>query len=516
MYNKKIIFIFHLILFFAANLFAQDIASGVKLIRNEKYAEAKKYFSSLLNTKSAAEAYFYLGEIYFIQEKVDSAKMFYQKGISANKESALNYAGMVRINVLNGNTSEAEKNENEAIELSDEKNPEVYIVLSQAYSRIKNYDKAMGLLNDAVKNGLKKSDIYVEIGKVYLGKVNGTEAIKNFETALNIDPTNPVALTYKAKVYTLINNYDAAITLLNEVIKNDPSYSPAYNDLAEVYATIKDYSKASEFYAKYIEASEITLEKQKRYASILYINKEYDKAINIAKDIVRAEPDNAVAMRILAYSYLRLEDIENSKSSFQKLFDLSLSEYQPTDYENYADLLSKTGNDSLAVEYLYKVVEVDSSRKDIYGKISVLCFKNKKWDCVISSLKSKGSISAQEYFDLGKAYYFVQDYTNADTSFGTLISKVPDLAIAYFWKARVQTQFDSLSEAGLAKPYYEQFLKLSNEDTVKFKKELVEAYSYLGYYYYLKEDNANSKVYWQKVYALDPKNTQAVEALKNL
>ncbi|MCZ7612326.1 MAG: hypothetical protein M5T52_01930 [Ignavibacteriaceae bacterium] len=30
----------------------------------------------------------------------------------------------------------------------------------------------------------------------------------------------------------------------------------------------------------------------------------------------------------------------------------------------------------------------------------------------------------------------------------------------------------------------------------------------------MKTDNANSKLYWQKVYALDPKNAQAVEALK--
>jgi tetratricopeptide (TPR) repeat protein len=191
-------------------------------------------------------------------------------------------------------------------------------------------------------------------------------------------------------------------------------------------------------------------------------------------------------------------------------------EYLATDYENYADLLSQTGNDSLAVEYLLKIPKVDSTRQDVYGKVAVICFKKKDWACVISSLTSKRQITAQEYFDLGKAYYFIGDYANADTSFNILTSKVPDLAIVYFWQARVKTNFDPESDSGFAKPYYEQFLQVSGEDTTKFKKELIEAYSYLGYYYYLKNDNANSKLYWQKVLAIDPKNNQAIEAVKSL
>jgi len=195
---------------------------------------------------------------------------------------------------------------------------------------------------------------------------------------------------------------------------------------------------------------------------------------------------------------------------------MSSVEYLPSDYENYADLLSETGNDSLALDYLYKVFELDSTRYDILSKISVKCFQKKKWDCVITALNRKQNLTAQEYFDIGKAYYLLQDYPNADTSFGFLISKAPELAIAYFWKARVQTNFDPESDSGYAKPYYEKFITLSKEDNSKFKKELVEAYSYLGYYNYLKTENSISKLYWQKVYALDPENKQAIEALKSI
>lgn len=514
---KKILICLQFVLIFGGNLFAQDISSGVKLIKNEKYSEAKKYFSSLINSKSKAEAYFYLGQIYFLQGKLDSAKTLYSKGIEADNDYPLNYAGMVKVDFAENNLTEADKIQNEALDI-DDKNPSLYIIIAEAYSqpKVKNYDKSLELLNKALKLDSKNKEGYLALGNIYLDKNNGTEAIKNYQKVIDMDPNNSEAMTLKANVYILINNYSDAIPLLLEAVKADSSYSPAYHALAELYANQKDYANAAKYFSDYIEKSEINPDNQKRFASILYLNKQYTEAINILKDIIQTEPDNPIAIRTLAYSYLRLGDTQNSMQYFQKLFQIPSVEYLTSDYENYADLLDSTGNDSLAVEYLYKVVNQDSTRKDVLGKISVLEFKNKKWDGVITALEKKVALTGQEYFDLGKAYYFIQNYPKADSVFDILTKKIPDLAIAFFWQARVKTNFDPESDSGLAKPYYEQFITLSKEDTTKFKKELIEASSYLGYYFYLKKDNEESKLYWQKVYALDPTNKQAIEALKNI
>ena len=501
------------------DLFAQSATtdSGVKLIKNEKFTEAKKYFNSLLNGKLKPEAYFYLGQIYFLQEKLDSAKASYLKGIEADKDFPLNYAGLVKIYAAGKNNSLADKNQEEAIDL-DDKSPEVYIVLSEAYSnpKVKNYDKAIELLNSGLKINPKFAATYIALGKAYLEKNKGTEAANNFQNAIDIDGTNAEALTLKAKIYILVDNNKEAISLLNEAIKNDPSYSPAYNELAELNYTMRDYAKAAEYYNLYMETSEVNLEKKKRYASMLYLNKEYQKAIDILVKVIQAEPGNPVPVRILAYSYLKLEDSENSISYFKKLFEMPSVEYLPTDYENYADLLSQTGSDSLAIEFLSKIVELDSTRKDILGKMSVLCYKNKNWNCVISSLEKREELTGQELFDLGKAYYFVKDSLMADTTFARLIEAKPDLAIAYHWRGRINSMFDPETELGLAKPFYEQFITLSKEDTTKFKKELIEAYSYLGYYFFLQDDKEISLINWEKVAALDPENEQAKVAIEEL
>ena len=516
MYSRKLFVGFYLLIIFSVNLLAQDISSGVRLIRSEKLAEAKKYFMSLVGSKVSDEACFYLGEIFLQQEKVDSAKLFYEKGIEANKKFPLNYAGLVRLNVLEGNSTQAEKNKEEAIDLGNDKNPEVYVVLSKAYSLIKENKKAIELLNSALKINAQHANTYLAFGKIYLQENNGTDAVKNFQKAIDADPTNPEALTWKAKVYILINNYESAISLLDEAIKSDPSFAPAYVELAELYYTMKNYSKAAENYALYLANTEVAVEKQKRYISILYLNKDYQEAIDILKEMEKTDADNPFSIRILAYSYLRLDNNQISMSYFQKLFDLPKVDYLSTDYENYGNLLSKTGNDSLAALYLTKVVDLDSTRKDVLSDISVLYFKNKKWDGVITTLERKNQLKAQEYFDLGKAYYFTQNYTKADSAFNILTQKVPDLGIAYFWQARVKSNFDPESEQGLAQPFYEKFINLSSNDTSKFKKELIEAYSYLGYYFFIKNDKASSLENWLKVYALDPENAQAKRAIDEL
>lgn len=48
--------------------------------------------------------------------------------------------------------------------------------------------------------------------------------------------------------------------------------------------------------------------------------------------------------------------------------------------------------------------------------MSVINFKNKNWPGVVSALTSKGTLTAQEYFDLGKAYMFIGDKAVAEVT----------------------------------------------------------------------------------------------------
>ena len=77
-----------------------------------------------------------------------------------------------------------------------------------------------------------------------------------------------------------------------------------------------------------------------------------------------------------------------------------------------------------------------------------------------------------------------------------------------------KASLDPETEQGLAKPYYEKLIEVALPNGDKNKNELVEAYQYLGYYYYLKNDATNATANYQKVLALDPNDVKANEFMK--
>ncbi|HVV55609.1 MAG TPA: hypothetical protein VHC47_09805, partial [Mucilaginibacter sp.] len=75
--------------------FAQSLDDAKKAIDAEQFQKAKSMLKNLTVTQpSKDENYFYLGWVYIKQEDPDSAKMFFQKGLNVNQQSALNLVGL--------------------------------------------------------------------------------------------------------------------------------------------------------------------------------------------------------------------------------------------------------------------------------------------------------------------------------------------------------------------------------------------------------------------------------------
>ena len=140
-----------------------------------------------------------------------------------------------------------------------------------------------------------------------------------------------------------------------------------------------------------------------------------------------------------------------------------------------------------------------------------------------------------EYFTIGRNLYLqankienesiqrIEYLARADSAFDKVIIYAPESYLGYFWKGRVSSLRDSETTQGLAKPYYEKSMIMfeQNPDKEKYKRELIETYSYLGYYYYLKSDEDKQALklslsFWEKVLNIDPSNKGAKEAVSEL
>ena len=88
---------------------AQDIDQAKKAVDAEQYEKAKSMLKSIIQAKPEnGKATFLLGNIYLKQNIEDSAKIFFQKGLSAPEGGRFNNIGLGQIDLENGNTAAAQ------------------------------------------------------------------------------------------------------------------------------------------------------------------------------------------------------------------------------------------------------------------------------------------------------------------------------------------------------------------------------------------------------------------------
>ncbi|MCU7499255.1 MAG: tetratricopeptide repeat protein [Bacteroidota bacterium] len=509
---------------------AQDVKQGVRLIDVEKYTEARNFFENLVKSNPKnADAYYWLGKLDIKEGKTDQAQADFQKGIDANKENAINFVGLGQVQLIKNDSTSAIKQFDEALDMTDSKDANIMIAIADAYlgSDTKNFGRPIQLLSKAKAVSKKNPAIFERLGDIYLRLVNGSMAIQNYQTAIDYDSANVKAYIGIGQIYAKIKNYPDAEANFTKAITVDPTYAPAFKEFGEYYYSRKDYVKAADMYKKYIDNTEPTNEKLTRYATMLYLAKDYNTAVNVISQVTDkgGKPD-AQLQHILAYSYYSVDDAQKGIPAFDKYFQMAdPKEITSTDYDYLGKLQLKAGNDSLAIENYKKAIAMDSSRSDLHGDMAALYFKDKKWEDAAREYELKEKTSGKplkvvEYFNLGQAYYKMSNFKMADTTYAKMIALSPDQPIGYYYRALSNAQLDPESEQGLAKPHYEKFIdvvtKMAPDQQAKYKNHLIEAYSYLGYFYYLKKDNATSRQFWIKVQELDPENKQAKEALKAL
>lgn len=552
---RKLILLTGTAMVLAASLSAQTLQDAFKLTESEQYDAATVVYQQLISGKpNDASLYYYFSDNMISAENTDSARILLNKGKSIDANNALLKIGEAKLllNAIGINESRAAAQKNpgdeelakrlkdaqlfteQGIALINEattgtKELAVLIEGAEAMIHYKNKEltKAKELLDRA--NGLDQKNIQIHLlfGDLYAEQNNGTLAADYYNKAVDLNRTSARAIVSKGKLYKRSTNYDGAAQEFQNAITIDPNYAPAHRELGEAYFKLGKLDKAKEEYRRYLELSKNNCNARIRYSSFLYISKSYQEAVNELKQVEqRCDPNNITMLRIFTYCYYELKDTANGFKSVEKLFKLLSEDARAAqDYEYYGKLLVATNKDSLGLVMLKKAYSIDPSRADLLSEIASAYFKLKDYPNVIQFYNEKiaggKDVRVTDYFYLGQAYYYNRLFNAADSTLMKLNEISPKFARGWFWRAKVNTQLDTTSELGLAKPFYESFIGLLDSATmVKSQPQLIESYSYLAYYYILKKDDAKALEFLRKKLELpldaeDRKNVQqAVDQLE--
>ena len=111
-------------------------------------------------------------------------------------------------------------------------------------------------------------------------------------------------------------------------------------------------------------------------------------------------------------------------------------------------------------------------------------------------------------------------FAKADATYAKLGETYPEqIDYANFMRARLAGAMDPDSEKGLAKPFYQAIVDHLATSTTRDNGDnmrLIEAYRYLGSYYYLNKDEATSIANFKKILEINPEDEAAKAALEAL
>lgn len=470
------------------------------------------------------ENIYYLGLGYIKTGDLNKALATFEKGISADDRNPLNIAGKGHVKLLQKKTAEGKALLTEAADMNRKKTAEQWKAVARAYlSDTKFLLDAISALEKAKAIDAGDPVTHLLLGDAYLMQNQGGESVSSYERAARADAKWAKPLFKIAKVYQRSKNEEIVMDNLTKAISVDPEYAPAYKELGETYYVKKEAAKAVAAYEKYLSISETPGEAKFQYAFFLFLNKDFKKSGEIFGEVLNDKNASPTALKFYAFTLIEQNKDQEARKILEQYFLKAKPEdIKATDYASYGKLLLKLKEDSLANEVLAKGIALDSTDVETRELQAETYLKRKKYEKAAAAYEDliktrEGGALSQDLYYMGSSYYFSEQFVEADSAFTQLAEKQPTMTVGYLWAAKARIQYDSTGDLGVAIPMYEKYIEKAVENPEKNKKELIDAYDYMGTYALQKKDNvAEAMKYFKKVLELDPKNQRAQEFMNTV
>ncbi|MHC8947841.1 tetratricopeptide repeat protein [Sphingobacterium hungaricum] len=553
---------------------AQNLKEAKAAMQAEQYDKAKGMLQQLVVKKAKdGQNYFYLGQIHLINDKIDSAAIVFNEGVTNAPNEKLNVVGLGIVDLYKGNEAAAQTKFTTATSNLGKKDylPLFYVGRAYIDAPKPDFTKAIEYLTQAKAKNAKDAEVSVALGDAYSGLRESNQAYLSYSDALDIDGTLIDPKIGQAIISRRAQAYDIVLEQLATLGTENPNYAPIYRELAETYylsslkAPEEDYreinQKAVENYKKYLSLTgDNSVEAKTRYADFLVYSGNYDELKTVSQELANAPGVDAKVFRYLGYiAYNQDKDYAKSAEYLKQLFEKVQPERLiPRDYL-YAGLANiGIGNNEEGTRLLKEAIAKQAEEDDLLAEISETAFaKYTDGDvpAAIGLFAIPASMPESDYYYDANYYIGLGEYGIGskilavkegepeveDGGLAKLAEAKPHLekavaALGAVTKATKQEDVDKyyipalyykgLAELGLDNVMYnpeeakglfvDSFTKLieavkAKPDVTNANEYLIDANNYLAFYAYYQGDNAKAKALFGETLKVNPEDEFALQ-----
>ncbi len=515
----------------AFNVKAQSIDEGKKHLYYERYESATNTLQQLVKQQpDNAQAWHLLTHTYL--QKNQAAKAADSLKLAPASVLANPYGKIAQASVMlhEGNVPQATQLLNAALNETRHKDVAVLTAAATALIEAKQGDAnaAIGLLEKAIKRDKKNPELYVLLGDAYRKLSNGTEAYRSYQRAIQADGSYAKAHHRMAGIFMSQQNPDMYVPLYEKAVAVDANYAPALYNLY-VYEFYRDPAKAMNYYNKYVTVTDKTDAVDYDLTDLYFVGKQYDKAIEKGNELIERYADSVKPriFKLVSFSYAEKKDTAKALNYLEQYFANEVdTNITSKDYATMGTFYgSMPEKDSMAAIYISKAADLEKDstvRFGYYKQLADMAKERKDYKDQAIWLEKyfvgNNNATNLDLFNWGLAHYMDTNYVAADTVFAQYVAKYPEQSFGYYWQAKSQALIDRDMEQGLAIPTYTKLVEvLQNDTTENGKKWMVEAYGYLAAYEAnTQKDYVEAVDYFEKLLEVDPENEDAKKYIEVL
>ncbi|MFA6260686.1 MAG: tetratricopeptide repeat protein [Bacteroidia bacterium] len=480
-----------------------------KLVQN--FDEAIQSFKACLLIDPSNDAVYYnLADIYFQKNQMADAEEQVNKALALNKKN--NWYWKLAETIY-----EARRDYEKAAEICiylSKQEDEVPNLLRAAYcyEQLRNYPKAIKMLEKAERRTGINEDIILRKEQLYLAQNKLSKAIKEIERLCKAYPSNIRYRVLLAELYLVNGKTKEGLAMYEDILKADPDNGYAAFALGDYYHSIKDYEKWFSYMKTGMGSSDVDIKSKLRMMVMFMTSATFEdqlsRSLLLAEIFINAHPAEPSAYMVKGDILVEQQQFLTAHMQYEKAVELDPSVLVA--WQQMMFCSTRIPDYTLLQKDCAHALEVYPTDVVFYFYHSVASMQLKQYDTAIWSAK-RGiefagedlQMRAQLYTNIGEANHNLENYSASDSAFESALKLDPLNATAM----NNHAYYLSLRKVQLDKA--EQLSKRSLE----LEPENASFADTYGWILYQKKDYPRAKIYIEQSLQKEPNNAEVIEHL---
>lgn len=302
------------------------------------------------------------GILLFSIHKIDEAEHAFQRSISIRPDLPLAYYHLGNVSINRGNLEDAIKNFERAISGKPDFVP-AYISLAKVYEEQRLISKAIEV-HRTLFDGLLNPPPLVrsELIRLYLSQQDYEPALLLLEDVLREDPNNLEATLRVGLIYVEQKKFQEASVRMKTIINQRPNDVMVRNYLGLIFEQVGAYDDAIKEYVKVLEIDNQYPDSILNLGYLYYRMKDFSKSVPLLRKSLQLQPQRIDSYLILALSLSHLEKYHDAVTVLEQ--GVALDAKIPDFHYHLGIVHEKLNQSEALIAHMEKTIDLDPTHSE--------------------------------------------------------------------------------------------------------------------------------------------------------